>query len=160
MTTANADDVKINNPKESNKMSSKTNSTNLIELYEDQETYLIGCCLYCGDVQVAGGRLARSAVRELLAMDTEPYPTGLFVISDISLLILIDRIESDPHKEIEELEKGGGDIRSLKALLVTGYSKLENVLGVNTPEQIRALIQSIQCENAVLERMALNDVPF
>lgn len=139
-------------------MSVKLSNINLVEFSEEQDDSNIYCCVYCGEDLVVGGQILKTEVRELLAMGTAPYPSGVFAISDISLLLLTERVVSSPQRQIEE--DAGNDLRSLKALLVSGFSTLENVLGGNVPLQIRSLIQSIRCENAVLERMALNDVPF
>jgi hypothetical protein len=140
-------------------MSKISNNTNLVEFSEELDDHNVYCCVYCGEEFVVGGPIPKTEVRELLAMGTAPCPSGVFAISDISLLLLTERVVSSPHKQIEE-EDAGNDLRSLKALLVSGFSTLENVLGGNVPLQIRSLIQSIQCENAVFERMALNEVPF
>ena len=141
-------------------MSAKLNNINLVEFSEEQDDRNIYCCVYCGNDIVVGGQILKTEVRELLAMGTDPYPSGVFAISDVSLLLLTERVVSSPHRQQIEEEDAGNDLRSLKALLVSGYSTLENVLGGNVPLQIRSLIQSIRCENAVLQRMFMDDVPF
>jgi len=140
-------------------MSPKSNRINIVEFTEEHDDCTIDCSVYCGDESVVGGRIPKTEVRELLAMETDPYPNCFLAISDISLLLLTEGIASYPRNENEE-EGTGNDLRSLKALLVSGYSTLENVLGGNVPLQIRRLMQSIECENAVLERMSLDEVPF
>tara|TARA_B110000977_G_scaffold172972_1_gene225774 strand:+ start:2722 stop:2967 length:246 start_codon:yes stop_codon:yes gene_type:complete len=81
-------------------MNTTINNINLVEFFEAEDTSTIGYFLYCGDAQVACGCINRSDVRELLAMNTDPC--GLFPITDISLLLMLDRIDLEPDERTEE----------------------------------------------------------